>query len=84
MLFGTKRNLKNVNDFEVKYADTPIKNVKSVTYLGLTLDADLSGESIVSNILKKAGCRLRFLYRYSNVINLKGRKTILSLGSMSF
>ena len=36
----------------------------------------MSGESIVHNILKKASCRLKFLYRYSNILNLKSRKTL--------
>ena len=53
ILFGTKRKLKNVNNFQVKCENTIIKNVKSVKYLGLTLDDNLSGESIVSNILKR-------------------------------
>ena len=78
ILFGTKRKLKNVDDFQVKCGDTIINNVKSVKYLGLTLDSDLSGESIVSNILKKSGGRLKFLYRYSNILNMKARKTLCS------
>ena len=78
ILFGTKRKLKTVNKFQVKCGDRIINNVKSVKYLGLTLDADLSGESIVSNILKKAGGRLKFLYRHSKILNLKARKTLCS------
>ena len=78
IIFGTKRKLKNVNNFQVKCGTTIIKNVKSIKYLGLTLDANLSGESIVSNILKKAGGRLKFLYRHSNILNLKARKTLCS------
>ena len=78
ILFGTKRKLRNMNDFQVKCANTLINNVKTVKYLGLSLDADLSGESIVSNILNKAGGRLKFLYRYSNVLNTKARKTLCS------
>ena len=76
ILFGSKRKLKNINNFEVKCNDTTIKNVTSVKYLGLTLDNNISGESIVHNILKKASCRLKFLYRYSNILNLKSRKTL--------
>ena len=78
ILFGTKRKLKNVNNFQVKCGNTIIKNVKSVKYLGLTLDDNLSWERIVSNILKKAGGRLKFLYRHSNMLNLKARKTLCS------
>ena len=78
ILFGTKRKLKDVTNFQVKCGDVVINNVKRVKYLGLTLDANLSGESIVSSILKKAGGRLKFLYRYSNILNLKARKTLSS------
>ena len=76
ILFGTKRKLKNINDFQVKCEDIIIKNVKSVKYLGLMLDDDLSGESIVYNILKKAGGRLKFLYRHSDILNANSRKTL--------
>ena len=78
ILFGTKRKLKQINDFQVKCENVIVKNVKSVNYLGLTLDNDLSGESIVFNILKKAGGRLKFLYRHSNILNMKARKTLCS------
>ena len=47
ILFGTKRKLKQINDFEIKCENVIVKNVKSVDYLRLTLDNDLSGESIV-------------------------------------
>ena len=76
ILFGSKRKLKKGNNFQVKCNDTTIKNVNNVKYLGLTLDDNMSGESIVHNILKKASCRLKFLYRYSNILNLKSRKTL--------
>ena len=59
ILFGTKRKLKHINDFQVKCGDSSIQNVKSIKYLGLTLDADLSGESIVSNILKKIRWKIK-------------------------
>ena len=34
--------------------------------------------NIVSNILKKASSRLKFLYRYSDILNTKSRKTLCS------
>ena len=68
ILFGTKRKLKLINNFLVKCDDIIITNVSKIKYLGLILDNDLSGESIVSNILKKAGGRLKFLYRYSDIL----------------
>ena len=48
----------------------------SVKYLGIVLDETLSGESIVCDILKKAGARLKFLYRHSNSLNRYTRKIL--------
>ena len=78
ILFGTKRKLKNVKEFIVKCHDITIQNVKCVKYLGLLIDETLSGENIVSNILKKASNRLKFLYRFSDILNTKSRKTLCS------
>ena len=78
ILFGTKRKLKKVDSFYIKCGDTIINSVERVKYLGLILDNDLSGVSIVNNILKKAGGRLKFLYRYSDILNEKSRKTLCS------
>merc|ERR1712236_54764 len=64
IIFGTKRKLGRVNEFKVNCNNVEIKAVDSVKYLGIKLDNNLSGESIVSNIIKKSGSRLKFLYRY--------------------
>ena len=78
ILFGSKKKLREVHEFEVKCDDNIIKNVKSVKYLGLILDENLSGESLVNNILKKSSGRLKFLYRYSDILDKKARKTLCS------
>ena len=78
ILFGSRRKLKDAKDFIVKCNDITIKNVKYVKYLGLLIDETLSGEKIVSNILKKASSRLKFLYRYSEILNTNSRKTLCS------
>ena len=78
ILFGSKRKLKNVTDFIVKCHNATIKNVKCVKYLGLLIDDTLSGENIVSNILKMASSRLKFIFRYSDILNTKSRKTLCS------
>ena len=76
MLFGTRYKLNNVNSFEVICNNEVIKNVKSVKYLGLQLDDDLSGESIVNEITKKVNSRLRFLYRYKDYLSTESRITL--------
>ena len=78
ILFGTKRKLNSVQDFSVKYNGKTINNSSSVKYLGVNLDNTLSGESIASNVIKKASGRLKFLYRHSNCLNFKSRKTLSS------
>ena len=78
ILFGTKRKLKNVDEFNVKCDDVIIKSVKSVKYLGLMIDENLSGVDIVSNILKKSSGRLKFLYRYADLLNTNSRKILCS------
>ena len=78
ILFGTKRKLNSVQNFSVKCNGVTINNSSSVKYLGVTLDNTLSGESIATNVIKKASGRLKFLYRHSNCLNFKSRKTLCS------
>ena len=79
ILFGTRYNLNHVNSFEVICNNEVIQNVKSVKYLGLQLDEELSGESIVKEITKKVNSRLRFLYRYKDYLSTESRKTLCAL-----
>ena len=45
-------------------------------YLSLQLDANLGGTSIVNEILKKANSKLKFLYKFKDMLNFKSRKTL--------
>jgi hypothetical protein len=76
ILFGTTQRLKGASDFAVVSNGTPIKCVTSVKYLGLILDETLSARVHVMNILKKGSSRLKFLYRYTDVLNVVSRKTL--------
>ena len=78
ILFSTKK--KNIldNNYQVYCNSTPIKQVNNIEYLGLTLDNTLSGESITSNIIKKASSRLKFLYRYKSMLKEQSRKILCS------
>jgi hypothetical protein len=78
ILFGTKRKLNSVEKFSVICNGNTIVTSSSVKYLGVTLDNTLSGESIASNVINKASGRLKFLYRNSDCLNLKSRKTLCS------
>ena len=78
ILFGSKRKLKRVNSFEVRCNNEVIQHVNSVKYLGLQIDNDLAGDNIVKGIVKKANSRLKFLYRYKDMLSFKCRKTLCS------
>ncbi|CAL4163592.1 unnamed protein product, partial [Meganyctiphanes norvegica] len=78
ILFGPKKKLNKVESFEAKCGNETIKHVKSVKYLGLQIDNDLSGKSIVNKIIKKANSRLNFLYRCIEMLNFESRKTFCS------
>ena len=78
ILFGSKRKLRKVESFDVKCGNETIKHVNNVKYLGVQIDNDLSGNSIVKDIVKKVNLRLRFLYRYKDLLNNGSRKTLCS------
>ena len=78
IIFGTKRKLTLIENFQVKCDNVAIRSVENVHYLGITLDNNLSGESILSNIIAKASSRLKFLYRYKDILNEKNRKIMCS------
>ena len=76
ILFGTEKKLASVNNFHVQCDNISVTSVKNVTYLGLSLENNLSSNSIVSNIIKKASSRLKFLYRYKDILNENSRKIL--------
>ena len=76
ILFGSKRKLTKVDNFHIQCNDHVIKSQTYVKYLGSILDADLSGTSIVNNIVKKVNSRLKFLYRQRDFLNKSLRKSL--------
>ena len=50
ILFILKRNLKLMDSADVKFYNETVKHVNSVRYLGLQIDNDLTGNSIVKTI----------------------------------
>ena len=53
ILFGSKRKLRNVESFKIRCGEEIIKHVKSVKYLGVQIDENMSGDSIVKEIIRK-------------------------------
>ena len=70
MLFGTKRQVKNQRELDLRYGDIEIKQHGKVTYLGCILDNDLSGESMATKVLDLINNRLKFLYRKQEFLTL--------------
>ena len=78
ILFGSKNKLRKATSFEVRCNGNIIEQVKSVKYLGLQIDHDLSGDNIVNGILKKAKSRLKFLYKHKHMLSFSCKKTLCS------
>ena len=78
MLITSKRKKQLQQNFIINHAGQQIKPSQSVKYLGLTIDSTLSGEHIVDSILAKCNARLKFLYRYKNILNIKTKKLLVS------
>ena len=70
ILFGTKRQLKNQRDLDLRYGDIEIKQHSKVPYLGCILDNDLSGESMATEVLSLVNNRIKFLYWKENFLTL--------------
>ena len=62
ILFSSKRNLKLVEELDIRYKDIKIKQYKHVNYLGCMLDESMSGETMALRVIEKINSRLKFLY----------------------
>ena len=82
-LFGSRRKLRKVHNFETE-CKRHTKAKSSVKYLGVNLDNFLSGETIADSIIGKVHTGLKFLYRQCSCLDEKKKqtkKTRKSLGS---
>ena len=76
ILFGPKRKLTTITDFQITCHGHVIKSQNSIKYLGIDIDQNLSGEITVNNIIKKVNSRLRFMYRKAKCLSSETRKTL--------
>ena len=58
--FWQKRKLKTITDFQINCNGHLIKSKRSIKYLGIDIDQNLSGERTANAILKKVNYCLRF------------------------
>ena len=66
ILFGSNSNLSKAGDFLIRVGDDIITRKEEITYLGSILEANLSGDKIDTNVIRKVNQRTRFLYRISH------------------
>ena len=78
MILCSKRKKSQLQNVSIKCEEFTIKPSEEVKYLGLKMNNTLSGESTVSDIVKKTISRLKFLYRNSKVLDLNTRKLLVS------
>ena len=78
IIFGSGRRLKRAGNFRVMCEGTAIKQVYCVKYLGVYLDANMSGATQVKTILGTCAGRLAFLHRNSSLLDEKCRTILCS------
>ena len=69
ILFDTKYRLNKVSSLDFKYGEIHVKQYHAVTYLGCSLDENLSGVKMVWKVISKIYSRLRFLYRKNKFLS---------------
>ena len=78
ILFGSKRKLNKVSSYDVLCNGVSVKRVRSVKYLGFSLDECITGSEHQESVMSKIAGRLSFLYRHSRVLNGRARVTLCS------
>jgi len=76
ILFGSKSKLKKMSKLNISCNDVQLESKSSVKYLGATIDQNMSGKSMGTNIVQKVNSGLKFLYRKKDFLNLKYRKLL--------
>ncbi|MGL1888436.1 MAG: reverse transcriptase family protein [Reichenbachiella sp.] len=80
ILFGSKRRLSNSKTKQlcVTCKGNEIESGSQVTYLGITLDQNLTGASVASNLIRKCTNKLKFLYRNTRNLDRKTKSMLTS------
>ena len=78
ILFGTRNKLKKSNILNITYKNKNIEQKQKVKYLGITLDDNLTGKSMVHQVLTKINSKIRFLYRKQKFFNKDIRRMIMN------
>ena len=78
ILFGSKKRIQQNNSIQVKCNGNDIESMQQVTYLGLTLDQSISGNTIADKVVLQCSNKVKFLYRNANKFNMKTKQLLVS------
>ena len=73
ILFGSNKRLAKRRELHITCTGNDIESGAKVTYLGVTLDQNLSGASMITKIVSKCNNKLKFLYRNAKNLDKKPR-----------
>ena len=76
ILFGFNKRLAKRRVLQITCNGNDIESGAKVTYLGVTLDQNLSGSSMITKIVSKCNNKIKFLYR--NAKSLDKKKMLLA------
>ena len=76
VLFSSKRNLKLVEELDIRYKEIKIKQHKHVNYLGCAVDKAISGETMVLRVTAKINSKLKFLRRKNRFLDVPLRRLL--------
>ena len=85
ILFGSNKRLAKRRELHITCNGNDIESGAKVTYLGVTLDQNLSGSSMITKIVSKCNNKIKFLYRNAKNLDKKNQDAFdLSSGSVPF
>ena len=82
ILFGSKKRIQQNNSIQVKCNGNDIESKQQVTYLGLTLDQSISGNTIADKVVLQCSNKVKFLYRNANKFNMKTKQLLVSSATL--
>ena len=78
IIFGSRQKLCKESKLKVTCNGQEIESKTSVKYLGIDLDQKLNGEKTAKEIIQKCNAKLKFLFRYSKLMDERSRKQLAS------
>ena len=76
IIFGTANKLKKNNSINIKFKNMKIMQKDEVKYLGVILDKNLKGNSMVKTISTKVSRKLSFMYRKQRYLDKDVRRLL--------